>query len=205
LSARGAGVVLAVLAACAAGCSWLAGVGGDVEIVDAMDAAQETSLPNDVAPPPDTSPPPDAGSDTSAPDVDADAPPEASDIPEGGVPPNGNELVCGAKTCTPRLQACCYASSQQDCVSAVTPNCGSGVVSRCDERLDCDAGLVCCVLQIKPYGIDAACKPSCAPGEPQACRTNSECGTAGPCVPWQCVRGTVETCAGAGADGGCTP
>src|SRR5262249_30714990 len=190
----------ALAATAVAACSWIAGVSGDVEIVGAPDAAPGDDGPRHDAPKPDR-----AGHTRSEADADPtkEAPAQPSQSPDGGRPPDASTVFCARTPCTDKEQVCCYTQFQQTCQAASGPSC-TGWTARCDEASDCDAGQVCCVISVHSYGLETACKTTCDTAQAQACRVNSECPSHD-CVPWACAKGIAETCAGAGADAGCTP
>jgi hypothetical protein len=188
----------------ATACSWIAGVSGDVEVVDATDGAQDDGTAEDGAAR-DSKAPEDVQASDAASEADPnpEAAVEASDVPDGGIAPNPGTVMCAKTACTDK-QVCCYTTGQETCQGSVAPNCPGGVLAHCDEASDCDSGQVCCVTAVRQFGLETSCRTSCDANMPQACRTNSEC-PARNCVPWACAHGTAETCGGAGADAGCMP
>ena len=190
-------VALAALVT-AGGCAWVAGVSGDTETTspEDQDGAAEGNAGG-----------PDGASDASgdAPIADGGAEGgEGGDIPPGGRAPDGAVLGCGNTECVTGQQVCCYAPGlAPGCQSALQSSC-TGTIARCDEALDCDGG-VCCVVTVRPYGVETVCRPACDVKEAQACHTNSECPAGKSCTPWRCASGLVETCGGADSDAGCLP
>jgi hypothetical protein len=69
----------------------------------------------------------------------------------------------------------------------------------CNEASDCNGGEICCVtIDIASRSATAACQagPCTTPanGGAQACRTDQECGTGGPCEVQSCAGVKLELC-----------
>jgi hypothetical protein len=155
------------------------------------DAAGDVLAANDVA---DAGVPGDSAVSEAATDAGWDGPP---------VPPSDKgQVSCGGQSCALPMDECCEAPDGSTCQSAIA-TCGGGVIARCDEAADCLPGQVCCATSTSAYGLETECKPTCAAGEPQSCRTDAECGSAGTCDGWMCAGSVVATCGGAGAASGC--
>ncbi len=178
-----------------AGCAWIAGVSGDAELVVSPDATDSATSAQDAVH--------EADGRSSADAPLAEAGNDATELPESGLPPDRGRTQCGTRTCTLANSVCCYqAASSPACTDKANPSC-SGVLAECDEGADCDSG-VCCVTDVRTYGVETACKTACGPGEPRACRVSNEC-SGRTCVAWGCAGTVVETCGGGGGDGGCVP
>jgi hypothetical protein len=74
--------------------------------------------------------------------------------------------------------------------------CFMGAIEQCDEKADCTGNDVCCI-QFLPQGVTATCMPTCITNAEryQACKTDKECETGGPCATHTCRSGeVVQTC-----------
>jgi hypothetical protein len=145
---------------------------------------------------------------------------DASDIPEGGLRVTAGVITCGAATCNAFANNhCCTAADDGggECLANAVA-CGAGGTMACDESADCVVGTVCCGTVASSATFDdggsylsSACATACAPAGVQLCRTNGECGDAGPCVVQTCSDGnTYEMCGVFAPDDGggafsCTP
>jgi hypothetical protein len=120
-----------------------------------------------------------------------------------GVPPSDKgHVLCGADLCSLPLEDCCEQPDGSTCQSA-TASCTGGAVAKCDEAANCLLGQVCCVTDQGATGVTTECRQNCTGNGPQSCRTDQECGGAGPCEAWMCAGSLVATCGGAGEATGC--
>jgi hypothetical protein len=156
--------------------------------------------------------PPDAGPPLNSVD--------ASDLPEGGLHVTSGVITCGTATCNAFANNhCCTAVDDGggECLANAVA-CGVGGSMACDESADCVVGTVCCGTVGSSATFDdggdylsSACAAACTPVGVQLCRTNGECGDAGPCVVQTCSDGnTYEMCGVFAPDDGggafsCTP
>jgi hypothetical protein len=131
-------------------------------------------------------------------DAAVDAPPKAPKVP----PSDPANVACGTTKCAVLARVCCEDALQASCQDRNAINC-SGVVGRCDEAANCFPGEVCCVTDIKSYGLETSCQQSCSGSDPRACRKDSECASGETCVAWTCNGRVVATCDGRGSDAGC--
>lgn len=129
---------------------------------------------------------------------------DASDVPEGGLQVTGGVITCGASTCNAfGGYHCCTADDDGGgtCVANAI-SCAVGGSMACDESADCVVGTACCGTVGSSAAFDdggaylsSACAAACSPAGVQLCRTNGECGDAGPCVIQTCSDGnTYEMC-----------
>ena len=119
------------------------------------------------------------------------------------VPPTDKgQISCGGGTCNVPSQECCQMPNAGVCQPSNGGGC-SGDIARCDEAANCQPGQVCCVTKVTASGLETQCQSSCQGGEPQSCRTDGECGGAGPCAAWTCAGSVVATCGGQGSATGC--
>ena len=198
-----AGVAFAAFAALAGACGIVAGLPSDYELasdggraddVRQIDAASDAIAADGASL--------DAGtSETAAQDAAADA---GLDAKPPKVPPSDPANVsCGASKCALLTRVCCQETSQAVCQDRTAINCSGGVVARCDEAASCLGGDVCCVTDIKPFGLETTCQQACSGADPQACRKDSECANGATCVAWTCNGRVVATCNARGSDAGC--
>jgi hypothetical protein len=168
--------------------------------------------PEDGAAAPFDAGPPDTGPPLNAVD--------ASDTPDGGLRVTAGVITCGAATCNAFANNhCCTAADDGGgaCLASALA-CGVGGSMACDESADCVVGTACCAAIGSSAAFDdggaylsSACAAACAPAGVQLCRTNGECGDAGPCVVQTCSDGnTYEMCGVFAPDDGggaftCTP
>lgn len=124
---------------------------------------------------------------------------DASD--DGGSPGSGattpNKIACGAAECTSPGQVCCVRTQLDGGTSSTCQAPGDGCLGRklgCEEAADCAGGQVCC-LDVGIGGGGTACSTTCAGADVQVCKTNPECGDAGPCAEYTCPLGRkVRSC-----------
>jgi hypothetical protein len=154
----------------------------------------------------------DVGIDTGPPLNSVDA----ADIPEGGAKVSPGVVACvGIETCNAFAGAQCCPGNDDGGGACIASSlmCGPGGSLACDESADCIVGTACCGSAA--FADDAGaylstkCATSCAAQHTppiQLCRTNGECGDAGPCLFETCSDGnTYELCSGAAGsrpDGG---
>jgi hypothetical protein len=137
----------------------------------------------------------------------------AANRPEGGTPVTGGVILCGGNGGTCNAFAgnqCCTDDEGGACVSASIGCPSGGGAVFCNESADCIQGDICCgsvnlrdagfddaghgVPPGTPY-VDSQCAMTCNTSLLQLCRTNSECGDAGPCIVQSCPDGrTYELC-----------
>jgi hypothetical protein len=145
---------------------------------------------------------------------------DAADLPEGGLHVTAGVITCGTATCNAFANNhCCTAAEDGggECLANAV-SCGVGGSMACDESADCVVGTVCCGTVGTSATFDdgggylsSACAAACTPAGVQLCRTNGECGDAGPCVVQTCSDGnTYEMCGVFAPDDGggafsCTP
>ena len=202
-----ASVALGAFAALAGACGIVAGLPSDYElasdggrVVDAwaqLDAANDAIAADGASLDAGTreAAAQDAAADTAL-DVGTDA--KATKVP----PSDPANVSCGASKCALLTRVCCQETSQATCQDRTAINC-AGVVARCDEAASCLGGDVCCVTDIKPYGLETTCQQACSGADPQACRKDSECPSGATCVAWTCNGRVVATCNAHGSDAGC--
>src|SRR5262249_47526336 len=96
---------LALAAMTATACSWMAGVWGDVGVVDATDGAKDDGPAGDAAAH-DSQAPEDVQSSDAATEAEAsrEAAVEASDVPDGGMAPDPSTVMCAKTPCTDKQQ-----------------------------------------------------------------------------------------------------
>ncbi len=134
---------------------------------------------------------------------------DAADIPDGGAKVTPGIIKCGGggNTCNAFAgDQCCTDDEGGACfTSLIACPTGGGAIS-CNESADCIVGDVCCgSVNLRDAGadggdpappyVDSHCSASCKTTLLQLCRTNGECGDAGPCVIQSCPDGrTYELC-----------
>jgi hypothetical protein len=141
----------------------------------------------------------DAVGDSSAVEAEADAQDDRPAVP----PSDKGHVLCGENLCSLPAQDCCEQPDSAACQPSTGGSCNGGVVARCDEAANCLPGQVCCVTSLTSSGIETQCMSSCPGSDPQSCRTDGECGGAGPCAAWVCAGSVVATCGAAGSATGC--
>jgi hypothetical protein len=141
----------------------------------------------------------DAGSDSNAVETGADAQDDRLAVP----PSDKGHVLCGESLCDLPADDCCEQPDAATCQPLTGGSCNGGVVAHCDEAANCFPGQACCVTSQTSSGIETQCMSSCPGSDPQSCRTDGECGGAGPCVAWVCARTVVATCGAAGSATGC--
>ena len=169
---------------------------GDSSVTDGSSLANEDAPLGLIA---------DVGVDTGPPLNSVDA----ADIPEGGAKVTPGVIACASVgTCNAfaGIQCCPGDDDGGGACVAASLTCAPGGSLRCEESADCIVGTVCCgsVTPVDDAGggpyLSTACAASCAAlhAPPiQLCRTNGECGDAGPCVIETCSDGnTYELCGG---------
>jgi len=95
---------------------------------------------------------------------------------------------------------CCLTETGGGTCQAVGTTCPTKTATvHCNEESDCSGGQICCVtISIASQSATAACQtgpcPSAGSGGAQACRTDQECGSGGPCEVQDCNGVTLELC-----------
>ena len=141
----------------------------------------------------------DAGGDSSVVEAEADAQDDHPAVP----PSDKGHVLCGEGLCDLPAQDCCEQPDATTCQPSTGGSCNGGAVERCDEAANCLPGQACCVTSLTASGIESQCMTSCPGSDPQSCRTDGECGGAGPCTAWVCAGNVVATCGAAGSATGC--
>ena len=182
-----------------ASCGIVADLPSDYEIASDGGAARNGATVSDAGDATSTS----DGSSTDASAVDASDAGVVVDARAPKVPPSDPSSVdCAGSKCAVPTRACCAESSQASCIDSNGGNC-QGTVARCDEAANCNPGDVCCVTDIRPYGLETTCQQSCGGSDPRSCRKNAECPNGESCVAWTCNGQVVATCDARGADAAC--
>jgi hypothetical protein len=186
-----AGAVPALVAACSGGSNdSLGGIGPHDGQDGSIGSGSEDALLGLVV---------DVGVDTGPPLNSVDA----ADRPEGGTKVTPGVILCpNVGTCNAFAgQQCCLGDDGGACLST-SRTCAPGGSFTCNESADCIVGTVCCGIYAYdeagagPY-LSSTCAASCTTSHVQLCRTNGECGDAGPCVIEPCSDGLVhEFCGG---------
>lgn len=137
-----------------------------------------------------------------------DCPDDGTDGSNGVSDPN--QIMCGAEKCnTQSGEYCCkfLGSVGKNC--AAPPRCqdaGAAIeqeracdfAERCDEAADCSEGAKCCLGSEKGYS-ERNCVSQCGDASiAQLCKTNEECGDAGPCNEKVCRGARVWVCGSPG-------
>lgn len=187
----------------AAACAIVAGLPSEYELAPDASVAEDGATPRDAA---DASADvvTDATADVDAADAAIDAPPDVDDAKPPKPPPSDPaNVACGATKCPLPMKVCCEQVGNATCQDRNAVSCGNGVVADCDEAANCPPQQVCCVTDVKPFGLETKCGSSCTGGDPQACRKDGECPSGQTCVAWTCNGRVVATCNGLGSDAGC--
>ena len=149
--------------------------------------------------------------DDSSPSVPrADAGPDST-VDSGGDPgsdaqteqdaraSNPKQLRCGNQTCNTDEQYCCVLDSGGTCIDEGSDAGCQGIEVGCDEQADCDDTDVCCGTA-QGNDVSVECVSASACNNPfrnrRVCKTNEECGDAGPCVTQPCKGIIISTCGG---------
>ena len=142
----------------------------------------------------------DSGNDAGEHTVDSGTDAGEVTIPDGGLPPSPGEVSCGSTTCAVATDECCLTETGGGTCQAVGTTCPTKTATvHCNEESDCSGGQICCVtISIASQSATAACQtgpcPSAGSGGAQACRTDQECGSGGPCEVQDCNGVTLELC-----------
>jgi hypothetical protein len=101
--------------------------------------------------------------------------------------PTPGTIACGASQCVIDAvipNACCIGFPGPSCLPTF-PGCfaqlGSPTLA-CDDAADCEGGERCCGT-VSGSGAGSECAAACEDGEPQLCRTDSECRRGTRCLP----------------------
>jgi hypothetical protein len=101
-------------------------------------------------------------------------------------------VTCGSTTCDTTMtqsQVCCLGGDGGTCTS-VSSACPSQITQVCDEAADCTNAVCCQPLVCGEHST--TCQTTCAEGDFQPCRTDSECGaTSDAGAAKKCI---VQTC-----------
>lgn len=127
--------------------------------------------------------------------------------PDGGLPCDPTEVVCGSIVCTTPDEFCCIsADAGPPACLDVSASCPAPVAELyCDEAADCASGQVCCATVRSGFPVQY-CASSCSgPSSVQVCRTTSECTNGQPCVTQSCKGAFFETCGHMPVGTGCEP
>lgn len=185
---------------CGFGCSSTPSLREPVEepddATDSGPAAKDAPVsPGDTGGPRDTS-----VSDTGAsPPVDTGAAPVdsgiACDRPSGGDPCDPGQVQCNGAPCNVSTHFCCADDTKSSSCVASGSTCGANAL-HCDEKADCPAGQVCCLIAKSFSNADARCQTSCSGGlfAIQLCKTNAECLGGAKCVVQTCSGAKMEAC-----------